>query len=98
MAMLPKALPYFSILPKYHHYLLRQSIPIARNRHVSGIAQCEHDIRKADRIAVAQQELGIAVHADRIYTIVVPITYHRLVTRQPIVQSYIRKAAGIQVL
>ena len=63
-------------LTKYDQYPLWNSIPVARNWHVTGVSQREDNIRKADRVAVTQQELGIAIDTDRIDPIIVPITSH----------------------
>ena len=63
-------------LTKYDQYPLWNSIPVARNWHVTGVAQRENNIRKADRVAVSQQELGIAIYTDRVYPVIVPVTSH----------------------
>ena len=80
MAMLPDSTAMFLILTNYDLDILRNPIPIACNWHVTGVTQSEHNFCKADRVAVAQQELGIAIDTDRIDPVVIPITYHRPVT------------------
>ena len=60
--------------------MLRKPIPIARDGHVTRVSQREDDVCKADRVAVTQQELGVAIDTNGIDPIVIPITGHRPVT------------------
>src|SRR5689334_16725436 len=85
-------------MKKYIGIDLRQPIPVAGNRHVTGNAQAKDNIRKADRIAVAQHELTITIDSDRVDAIIVPVSRHRLIARDAIVDLDIGKTRDIRVL
>lgn len=77
---------------------LRQPIPIACDRHVTRVAQRKVDIRKADRVAVAQVELGVTIDANGIYAVVVPVAGDGQVAGQSIIQRHIGETCCVGIL
>ena len=69
--------------PKVCNSSSGRAIPIAGNREVAAITQHEHNIGKAGGVRVRQVEETVAIDPDRVYSVSVPISRHRLVARVP---------------
>ena len=60
-----------------------RAIPIAGDGEVAAVTQHEDNIGEAGGVRVAQIEKSVAIDADSVYAVGVPITGHRLVTGVP---------------
>ena len=75
-----------------------RTIPIAGDREVAVNTEREDDVGKSRGVGVGQEELTVAIDADRVYPISVPITGYRLVACDAINEGKIRKASRVAVL